>query len=158
MAILDIFKKKKKVEKIKEVEVIKQVEKLPEVKIGKKESKPKKQKPPEKVGIKPEAAKPKGKISDIGSGYRILKAPHITEKATDLGEKNQYIFKLWPRANKTEIKKSVEGLYGVDVLSVKIINIPKKKRRLGRISGWRAGYKKAIVKIKKGQKIEVLSR
>jgi len=43
-------------------------------------------------------------------------------------------------------------------LNIKIINVPKKRRRLGRISGWKKGYKKAIVKIKKGQKIEVLPR
>jgi len=59
---------------------------------------------------------------------------------------------------KLEIKKAIEGLYGVDVLSVKVINIPKRRRRLGRITGWRKGYKKAIVKIKKGQKIEIIPR
>jgi len=43
-------------------------------------------------------------------------------------------------------------------LGVKIINLPPKKRRLGKIRGWRKGYKKAIVRIKEGQKIEVLPR
>ncbi len=88
----------------------------------------------------------------------ILKTPHITEKSTDLVGKNQYVFKVWPKANKIEIKKAIEDLYGVDVLDVKIIKVPPKRRRLGRISGWRKGYKKAIVKIKEGQKIEVLPR
>ncbi|MDI6591664.1 MAG: 50S ribosomal protein L23 [Patescibacteria group bacterium] len=98
----------------------------------------------------------KPKIPEIA--YRILKAPQITEKATALAGKNQYVFKVWPRANKTEIKKAIENLYGVDVVSVKIIKVPSKRRRLGRISGWRKGYKKAIVKIREGQKIEVLPR
>lgn len=89
---------------------------------------------------------------------KILIAPHITEKATELAKENQYVFKVYPEANKTEIKKAIENLYGVDVLDVKIIKIPKKRRRLGRISGWRKGYKKAIVKIKEGQKIEVMPR
>ncbi len=88
--------------------------------------------------------------------YRILKSPHISEKATDLAEKGKYVFKVFPGANKTEIKKAVENLYGVDVLAVNIIKIPPKKRRLGRISGFKKGYKKAIIKIKKGQKIEIL--
>lgn len=88
----------------------------------------------------------------------ILKSPHITEKATDLAKKNQYVFKIWPKTNKIEVKKAIEDLYKVDVLSVKIINIPRRKRKLGKISGWRKGYKKAIVKIKPGQKIEVLPR
>jgi len=88
----------------------------------------------------------------------ILKTPHVTEKSTDLVGKHQYVFKVFPKANKTEIKRAIENLYGVDVIDVKIIKVPPKRRRLGRISGWRKGYKKAIVKIKKGQKIEVLPR
>jgi large subunit ribosomal protein L23 len=131
MPLGDIFKRKKKKE-----EPIKIVEKTKEeVLLSKKERKP-----------------------VMSEAYRILKTPHITEKATLLAEKNQYVFKVWSEANKTEIKKAIENLYGVDVLGVKIINIPRKRRRLGRISGWRKGYKKAIVRIKEGQKIEVLPR
>ena len=92
------------------------------------------------------------------SKFKILIEPHITEKTTDLEKKNQYVFKVFPKANKTEIKKAIEDLYKVEVLNIKIINVPKKRRRLGRISGWKKGYKKAIVKIKEGQKIEVLPR
>ena len=62
----------------------------------------------------------------------ILKAPHITEKATNLAEKNQYVFKVWGKANKNEIKKAIESLYKVKVMDVKIINVPAKRRRLGR--------------------------
>jgi large subunit ribosomal protein L23 len=93
-----------------------------------------------------------------GEAYRVLKTPQVTEKATGLVGQNQYVFKVWPKANKVETKKAIENLYGVDVISVKIIKVPRKRRRLGRISGWRKGYKKAIVKIKEGQKIEVLPR
>lgn len=89
---------------------------------------------------------------------KILLSPQITEKATDLTKKNQYIFKVYFKTNKNEIKKAIENLYKVNVLDVKIVKIPRKRRRLGRISGWRKGYKKAIVKIKEGQKIEVLPR
>ena len=91
-------------------------------------------------------------------GWKVLKSPQITEKATLLTEKNQYIFKIAPGANKTEVRKAVEGIYKVDVLDVRIIKIPAKKRRLGRVSGWKKGYKKAVVKIKAGQKIELLPR
>jgi len=89
---------------------------------------------------------------------QILKAPQITEKATDLIKQNQYVFKVYPKANKSEIKKAVENFYGVNVVSVRIVKIPRKQRRIGRISGWKKGYKKAIVKIKGGQKIEMLPR
>jgi large subunit ribosomal protein L23 len=114
---------------------------------------------PNKVEVKntPEVRAPKKEVK-VSEVYRILRAPHITEKATALAGKNQYVFKVWPKANKTEIKKAIESLYEVDVLDIKIINIPAKRRRLGRISGWRKGYKKAIVRIKEGQKIEVLPR
>ncbi len=139
MALRDIFKKKKTEEKAEKP--VKKPEKTPEEK-----------KPP-----KAETPRVK-KESKAIEAYKILKSPQITEKATSLTEKNQYTFKVWPRSNKSEIKKAVENLYGVDVLSVNIVKAPKKERRLGRISGWRKGYKKAIVKIKEGQKIEVLPR
>lgn len=141
MPLLDIFKKKKKPEE--KIKKVKPREKPKEV----------------EVEIPPKVVTPKVKREKIiGEAYRILKTPQVTEKATALVGKNQYVFKIQPRANKVEIKKAVEDLYGVDVISVKIIKVPRKKRRLGRISGWRKGYKKAIVKIKEGQKIEVLPR
>lgn len=122
----------------------------------KKEEENKKEEKLEEKAVKPEKSKIKEKIS--GTTYRILKMPQVTEKATDLVKKNQYIFKVWPEANKIEIKNAIKDIYSVDVLSVKIIKVPAKKRRLGKISGLRKGYKKAIVKIKEGQKIEVLPR
>lgn len=139
MTLFDILKKKK----AKQEEKLKKIEKV-------RKRTPKIEKP------EPEISGPKTKISDFS--WRVLKEPHITEKATDLVEKNQYVFKVWPQANKTEIKKAIEDLYGVKVVEVKIIKVPPKRRRLGRIEGWRKGYKKAIVKIKEGQKIEVLPR
>jgi len=138
MAILDFLKKKKPKEKPKE----KKPKKAPKVKI-------------EKKGKKVPKIKPK-KASEII--YRVLKEPHITEKATVLARQNQYIFKVYPRTNKIEIKKAIEALYGVDVTGVRIVNIPKKRRRLGKITGFRKGYKKAIIKIKGGQKIELIPR
>lgn len=114
----------------------------------------KKEKPKEVKVEKPKARKE----LKISQGYRILKSPHVTEKATDLAGKNQYVFRVFPEANKIETKKAIEDTYGVDVVSVRIINVPAKKRRLGRTKGMKAGYKKAIVRVKEGQKIEVLPR
>lgn len=88
----------------------------------------------------------------------ILKSACISEKATDLSKLNQYVFKVSAKANKNEIKKAIEAFFKVDVVSVRIINMPSKKRRRGKISGWKKGYKKAIVKIKPDQKIEIISR
>lgn len=153
MALRDIFKRKKLEEK--PTEEIKPAEKPKTATL-----------PPasrlRRAPIKKEvAAVPKKRVPRkivAGEAYRVLKTPQVTEKATSLVGQNQYVFKVWPRANKVETKKAIENLYGVDVISVKIIKVPRKRRRLGRISGWRKGYKKAIVKIKEGQKIEVLPR
>lgn len=138
MALLDIFKKKKgEVKKIEKAE------------------KPKKtiEEKPRKV----EVASPKPK-KILGQAYRVLRKPHVTEKATDLTSKNQYVFEIFADANKNQVRKAVEDVYGIDVEKVRIINIAKKRRRLGRTQGWKQGYKKAVVKIKEGQKIEVLPR
>lgn len=128
-------------------------------------SEPRGKKPEERtVEVKPqqipkEVVFPKKERKQVpGLAYQILDTPHVSEKATFLSEKNKYVFKVWPKVNKTEIKKAIEGQYGVNVLSVKIIKVLPKKRRLGKTRGWRKGYKKAIVAIKEGQKIEVLPR
>jgi large subunit ribosomal protein L23 len=138
MSLKDLFKRKKAKE-------IKKPEKEPKEKV--KVEKPVEVRPPK-------AKKEAGSIQ----AYKILKVPHVTEKASDLVKKNQYVFKVWPGVNKVEVKKAVEDLFGVDVVGVRIINIPRKKRRLGRVSGFRKSYKKAIIRIKEGQKIEVLPR
>lgn len=163
MKFLDRFKKekekvtpkkpveKKKTEKKVEKKIEKKVEKKPEKKVEKKvEKKAKKEVEPKEEKVKERTLKVKI--------YRILKEPHITEKATDLTKENKYVFRVFPGANKVEVKKAVEDLYGISVLSVRIIRVPSKSRRLGRTMGRKKGYKKAIVKIKKGQKIELLPR
>ncbi len=171
MGLFDVFKKEDnppaggKKEEAKKAPKVKVEEKLK----PKPKSKPE-PKPQVKSGDKPkDQGKPSsapagaivGKEENIGTldiAHCVLKEPHVSEKSTDLVAKDQYTFKVWPRANKNEIKKSIEDIYSVDVVGVKIIKVPRRKRRLGGISGWKKGYKKAIVKIKKGQKIEVLPR
>ncbi|MBU1289669.1 50S ribosomal protein L23 [Patescibacteria group bacterium] len=100
------------------------------------------------------------KIKKVVSAYRVIKEPHITEKASYLGEQNKYAFKIYPKANKSEVKKAVEALYGTKVEKVNIIHSAPKKRRVGRSEGWRGGlkkgFKKAIVTLKKGEKIEIV--
>ena len=88
--------------------------------------------------------------------WRVLSNPHVTEKATDLTRFNQYSFKVLSNPSKMEIKRSVEEVYNVHVDKVRKISIRGKKTRRGRHIGWRSGYKKAIVTLQKGEKIEVL--
>jgi large subunit ribosomal protein L23 len=125
--------------------------------IVKKEKLEKKEIVKESVKEPVKVVKPR-KIVKSEVAWKVLKRPHITEKATELTEENQYMFRVSSRSNKIEIKQAVEDVYGVIVEKVRIINVPPKKRRLGKTQGWRKGYKKAIVKIKKGQEIEVLPR
>ena len=103
-------------------------------------------------------SKPTDRKRKTKSASFVLRSPQITEKAVNLQDNNQYVFKVTAKANKSEVKKAVEGVYNVDVLKVRMINVPAKKKRLGRSLGWQAGYKKAIVSVKKGQVIEILPR
>ena len=85
----------------------------------------------------------------------VLKRPHVSEKATLLSESGFYVFKVEDRANKNKVKDEVEKKYKVNVLSVRMVRIPSKKRKVGRTEGKKKGYKKAIVKVKSGQSIDL---
>ncbi|MCX7965510.1 MAG: 50S ribosomal protein L23 [Syntrophorhabdaceae bacterium] len=88
--------------------------------------------------------------------YDIIIRPIITEKSTLLKETgNQYVFEVHRDANKIEIKKAVEKLFKVKVLSVQIIMMEGKKKRLGRFLGKRSDWKKAIVKLSPKDKIPI---
>ena len=148
MALFDFLKRKKEIQKSKEKSSDKAQDKKSEKSLV--AEKPKEVK--EVKTQRPSYAKAsKGK----GFSYEVIKEPHISEKSTNLGQENKYVFKIYKNTNKPEIKKAVEGIYGVDVLSVNVIKIPKKKRRLGRTEGFRKSYNKAVVTIKEGQKIEI---
>lgn len=107
---------------------------------------------PKKVEPVKKVAPKKG----TGDVYKILKEPHISEKATQLSDNNHYVFKVYSNANKNEVAKAVANLYGVKVKSVNIINIKSKTRILRGQEGRKGGYKKAIVILEKGYKIELL--
>jgi large subunit ribosomal protein L23 len=146
-ALFDIFKNKK------------ELEKKPAKKQAKKPA-PKKEQPKEKpVETKeaPVAAKRVEK-KQFSNAWRLLNSAHVTEKASRLAEKNQYVFKVAPAAGKQEIKKAIQDFYGVAVEHVNLVSMPEKKRRVGRHEGYKSGFKKAIVKLAAGEKIEILPR
>ncbi|HAX02294.1 MAG: 50S ribosomal protein L23 [Tenericutes bacterium GWC2_34_14] len=90
--------------------------------------------------------------------YDILKAPIITEQSTKLIEsQNRYTFKVDPKANKVEIKKAVETIFNVKVLSVNTVNVLPKFKRMGKHEGYKSAYKKAVVKLAEGQKIDAFT-
>ncbi|MCL5666852.1 MAG: 50S ribosomal protein L23 [Patescibacteria group bacterium] len=84
----------------------------------------------------------------------ILVQPRVSEKASHLVQGNKYVFLVRKEANKILIKKAVEGVYKVRVTQVNVINNKGKARNYGRISGTTSGFKKAVVTLKQGDKIE----
>jgi large subunit ribosomal protein L23 len=87
--------------------------------------------------------------------YDIIRAPLITEKATNLSEHNQVIFRVPLAASKREVMAAVEGLFNVEVRAVNTIRVSGKVKRFRGRPGQRADYKKAIVTLGAGQRIDV---
>ena len=84
----------------------------------------------------------------------IIIAPLVTEKSTDLKDKERLLcFKIHRDANKIEIKKAVEELFKTQVEYVRVLNYKGKMKRFGRFTGRRSGWKKAYVKLKEDAKM-----
>ncbi|MCX6740575.1 MAG: 50S ribosomal protein L23 [Candidatus Parcubacteria bacterium] len=158
MGILDRFIKTKKTEKAKEVK-----KETPDVNTEKKQAVKAITEKTSSLKLKTEATKPvantdkaaKTKKGESDYAFRILSKALITEKATNLVGLNKYSFKVNKSANKIEVKNAMKALYGVEPVSVNIINERGKRISYGRIKGKKSNWKKAIVTLKKGEKIEV---
>jgi large subunit ribosomal protein L23 len=90
--------------------------------------------------------------------FDLIDTVRLTEKATALTEKlNKYVFRVNPRANKIQIKQAIEKLFGKKVLDVNTCNYAGKKKRERRADyGRKPHWKKAIVTLKKGEKIDLV--
>lgn len=88
--------------------------------------------------------------------FKTIVRPLLTERSTIMKEKNnQYVFETALDADKTRIKRAIELLFKVDVDRVRTMIVPGKFRRYGRGGGVRPDWKKAVVTLAKGQKIEL---
>ncbi|MGO8916960.1 MAG: 50S ribosomal protein L23 [Stellaceae bacterium] len=87
--------------------------------------------------------------------YDIVRSPVITEKSTMGSEHNQVTFRVPLAANKREVKAAIEGLFKVKVTAVNTIRVKGKTKRFKGELGRRSDYKKAIVTLAEGQKIDV---
>lgn len=88
--------------------------------------------------------------------HSIIKRPVLTEKSTALkSEGNIIIFEVAKNANKKEIKSTLEKLFKVHVEAVNTSIVRGKKRRMGRFEGKQPNWKKAVVRIREGEKIEL---
>lgn len=79
------------------------------------------------------------------TGYDVIIRPIITENSMDMAADKKYAFKVAKDSNKTEVRKAIEEIFGVEVAKVNIVNVSGKKKRLGRNFGTTSSYKKAVV-------------
>jgi large subunit ribosomal protein L23 len=87
--------------------------------------------------------------------HDIIRLPIITEKTTNQKEAfNQFSFEVAPKANRVQIKRAVEDVFGVRVSAVKTLHVRGKVKRRGRILGRRRSWKKAVVTLMPGERIE----
>ena len=85
--------------------------------------------------------------------YDIIFAPVITEKSEKMKEQGKYAFKVDAKATKPQIKKAIESIFNVKVEKINTLNSHPKKKRVGKYTGMSNKYKKAIVKLAKGNTI-----
>ncbi len=85
----------------------------------------------------------------------VLLAPVVSEKSYSLITDRKYTFKVHKNAHKTQVRQAVEELFDVKVENVNIISVQAKPKRRGMTKGMRPGWKKAIVQLREGQKIEI---
>ena len=89
------------------------------------------------------------------TSYDIIKSLVRTEKSTDLEKQNKYLFRVATSATKIDIKKAVQDIYKVKVQDVNTVHVIGKLKRVRVRSGYSSSWKKAIVSLQEGQKIEV---
>lgn len=144
---MGLFKRKKADEAKKKKEKVASVDKKTAVK--------------KEASIKDEVKKvSKTKVSKTstakkGSAYKILVKPLVTEKAANMGTKSKYVFEVSTDANKIEVAKAIEEVYGEKPVAVNIMNYSGKKVTSGRLAGRRKDWRKAIVTLAKGKSINI---
>lgn len=134
MALFDIFKKRKEKERF----VKKEKEKL-------------------KADIPGEPEKKSEALKKASAfvGSKIIIKPHVAEKSTMLSERGVYVFKVKPNANKVMVRQEIKKMYGKAPVKVNIVSLPSKKVFFRGKRGIKPGFKKAVVYLNKGEKIEI---
>ena len=85
----------------------------------------------------------------------IIIRPVITEKATEMAKQNKYVFRVHKKANKDMIEKAISAIFGVTPVKVNVMIVRGKRKRVRYNYGYTASWKKAIVTLKEGDKIDV---
>lgn len=108
-----------------------------------------------KTEKKKTVAKKKVELKNVDVAYAVLIEPWITEKTHSAIAQNKYTFKVKRESDKKQVKMAIEGLYGVAVEKISVVNIAAKKRNFGRHRSLTSAFKKATVTLKQGQSIEL---
>lgn len=87
----------------------------------------------------------------------IIKYPIISDKGTQLLENNKYTFIVNSSSNKETIKKALQSLFNIKIIKINTCNLPKKKKKIGKFLGWKTQYKKVIITLAKGNRINLFS-
>jgi len=163
MGLLNIFKKKEEeAKKTGEPLANKTDQKAVEVKEEKKPAALPKEKAlaavvPKSAVLKQKdkTEKPETKERKLALATKVLIKPVVTEKSADMGVLNQYVFEVASSTNKIEVKKAIASVYKVKPVSVNIVNVSGRDVRYRQSIGRTKDWKKAIVTLKKGDKIEI---
>jgi len=164
MAFFDRFRKKQEEERLDKVSEVKEEKLQKNLELAKKaktdtdkasktKSAKKTVKTEKKEGVKIAGAKVKSKFQLEGAS--ILVRPLITEKISDLAALGKYSFEVTRNANKLSVKKAISSVYGVKVRDVRMINVQGKNVRYGRHAGRTKDWKKAIITLAPGEKLEL---
>jgi len=151
MSIFDKFKKNEEKDSTKVVEKEVVSDKTAKVDSGEKNNEVKKE---DKTDKKPKVKK-EAKNDKNNNVYGILVRPLITEKASNMGQINKYIFEVAPKANKIQITQAIESRYGVKPIKINVINNSGRNVRFGRNLGKTKGWRKAIITLPEGKSIEI---
>jgi len=87
--------------------------------------------------------------------HQVLIAPVVSEKSYSLITENKYSFRVHEKAHKTQIRQAVEQLFEVKVVGVNVVKVQPKPKRRGMHKGTKPGWKKAIVQLREGDKIDI---
>jgi large subunit ribosomal protein L23 len=87
--------------------------------------------------------------------YQVIKRPLVTERSVDMAEEGIYSFEVDRDANKLEIREAIEAIFKVSVVGVNTLRVHRKQRGRGRFAGYTQVSKKAIVRLKPGDKIDI---
>lgn len=116
--------------------------------------KPEAQQAPSAASPAAASAQPAARLS-VSTAAPVLLGPVVTEKSTLLASEHRYVFHVDQRATKLVIRSAVERAYNVHVVRVNLLRLPGKLRRRGRTVGFVQGKRKAVVKIREGERIEM---